>query len=225
MTVAEQPHAGPAPRGSLHDAAAARLRDLIVEGELAPGARLNERVLCERFGLSRTPLREAVKVLAAEGLIELSPRRGARVARLGRAEAAHLFEVIGTLEALSGRLACRHASTGELAEIRALHFEMLAHYARRRMPDYFRLNQAIHAAILDAARNPVLRATHRALAERLRPARYMANLSDERWAAAVDEHHAILAALEARDGARLAALLEAHLRNKAAVVCEALPEG
>ena len=205
-------------RGSLHEHLVARLRDLIVEGELAGGARVPERLLCERFGVSRTPLREALKALASEGLVELLPNRGARVTQLTPEDVEHMFQVMGALEGLSGTLAADRISEPELAEIRALHYQMLAHYIRRQLPEYFRLNQAIHEAILDAARNPVLKSTYLGLAGRIRRARYAANMSEERWAQAVEEHEAILAALAARDGARLSALLVAHLKNKSAVV-------
>jgi DNA-binding GntR family transcriptional regulator len=195
-----------------------RLRDLIVEDEMPSGTRLNERQLCERLGISRTPLREALKVLAADGLVELLPNRGARVAPLDEKAVEDMFQVMGALEALAGTLACARIAEAELAEIAALHYEMLAQYTRRRLPEYFRLNQAIHGAIVAAARNPVLSATYQNLADRLRRARYAANLSDERWRQAVTEHEAILAALQARDGATIATLLDRHLRNKSAVV-------
>jgi DNA-binding GntR family transcriptional regulator len=205
-------------RPNLHETVVARLRDFIVEGALAPGARIAERQLCESLGVSRTPLREALKVLASEGLVELLPNRGARVARLDERDVEDMFQVMGALEALAGTLACAQMTEGELAEIAALHYEMLAQYTRRKLPEYFRLNQAIHAAIIAAARNPILAATYQSLAGRIRRARYLANLSEERWRNAVEEHEAILQALQARDGARLARLLEDHLRNKSAVL-------
>jgi DNA-binding GntR family transcriptional regulator len=213
-----EPEAPPARSRNLHATVVAQLRDLIVEGKLPAGSRLAERLLCERIGVSRTPLREAFKVLASEGLVELLPNRGARVAPLDEADIEHMFEVMAALEALAGTLACARIAEAELAEIAALHYEMLAHYTRRNLPEYFRLNQAIHAAIVAAARNPVLGATYQGLASRIRRARYFANLSDERWRQAVSEHEAILAALQARDGATLAALLDQHLRNKSAVL-------
>jgi DNA-binding GntR family transcriptional regulator len=210
-------------RPNLHETVVARLRDFIVEGALAPGARIAERQLCESLGVSRTPLREDLKVLASEGLVELLPNRGARVARLDERDVEDMFQVMGALEALAGTLACAQMTEGELAEIAALHYEMLAQYTRRKLPEYFRLNQAIHAAIIAAARNPILAATYQSLAGRIRRARYLANLSEERWRNAVEEHEAILQALQARDGARLARLLEDHLRNKSAVLRGELP--
>lgn len=211
----ERPAGMPA---SLHATVVARLRDLMVEGGLHPGARLGERQLCEMLGVSRTPLREALKVLAAEGLVELLPNRGARVALLDETDIENMFQVMGALEALAGTLACARISEVELAEIAALHYEMLAQYTRRRLPEYFRLNQAIHEAIIAAARNPILTSTYQGLAIRIRRARYLANLSEERWRKAVAEHEAILAALQTRDGARVAELLNQHLKNKSAVL-------
>jgi DNA-binding GntR family transcriptional regulator len=210
-------------RANLHDTVVGRLRDLIIEGTLAPGARIAERQLCESLGVSRTPLREALKVLAFEGLVELLPNRGARVARLDDSDIENMFQIMGALEALAGSLACTHISEAELAEIAALHYEMLAQYMRHDLPGYFRLNQAIHAAIVAAARNPILAVIYQSLTARIRRARYFANLSDERWRHAVEEHEAILQTLQARDGPRLARLLEEHLHKKSVVLRGELP--
>ncbi|HET8608462.1 MAG TPA: GntR family transcriptional regulator [Burkholderiales bacterium] len=209
-------------RPSLHEELVNRLRDLIVEGELPPGTRLNERVLCERFGVSRTPLREAVKVMASEDLVELLPNRGAVVTALTEADVRYLFEVMGALEALAGELACRRIDDAGLAEIRALHYQMLLHHTRGELPEYFKCNQQIHEKIVAAAGNPVLAATYRSLSGRIRRARYMANLSQERWDHAVHEHEQILEALTAHDGARLRDLLQRHLANKFEVVRTAI---
>jgi DNA-binding GntR family transcriptional regulator len=209
-------------RTNLHAAVTTRLRDLIVEGGIPPGARLNERVLCEQLQVSRTPLREALKVLAAEGLAELLPNRGAVVTPISIAEIDHVFEVLGPLEGLSGELACARMSNEQFAEIRALHFEMLLHYNRSDRAEYFRCNQAIHRAINHAAGNPVLQASYGALNARVRRARYFANMTQERWDKAIAEHGQILAALECRDGTRLRRILESHLRNKRDVVVMAI---
>jgi DNA-binding GntR family transcriptional regulator len=164
-------------------------------------------------------------VLASEGLVELLPNRGARVVEPTEADVENMFQVMGALEALSGALACRRLTDAELAEISALHYQMLAHYARRQLPEYFRLNQAIHEAIMEAARNPVLKATYLGLSTRIRRARYVANMSEERWAAAVAEHEALLKALAARDGEAAARILKAHLANKSEAVRHSLFEG
>src|SRR6516225_3036125 len=108
---------------SLHDEILNRLRDHIVEGNIPDGGRIPERQLCELLGISRTPLREALKVLAAEGLIELLPNRGARVKQLSERDLAELFDVMAGLESLAGRLACEAITDDEIAEIERLHYE------------------------------------------------------------------------------------------------------
>lgn len=207
-------------KSSLHVEAADRIREMIGSGRLAPGARIPERELCELFGISRTPLREALKVLASEGLVEITPNRGARVVKLDRADIEAMFEVMGALEALAGELACRNIGRGDLAEIRALHFEMIVHYERGELERYFELNRRIHEALVRASRNPVLAQVYEGLASRVQRARYLANMNAERWAQAVGEHEHMLEALTARDGERLSRLLRTHLDNKLRVVCE-----
>ncbi len=216
------PKAVPIDRPSLHDEVVDRVREMILDGELPPGGRVHEHALCKLLGVSRTPLREAFKVLASEGLLELRPNRGATVTRLTGEGVEEMFEVMGALEALAGELACRRIGDDAIAMIRAVHYEMLAEHARGDLGAYFRLNQDIHRRIVEAADNATLAATVNGLAARIRRARYQANLSRERWDRAVAEHGDILAALEARDGPRLAALLKQHLRNKCEVVKAAI---
>jgi len=201
-----------------------RLRDLIMQGELAPGVKLNERVLCERLRTSRTPVREAIKYLASEGLVELLPNRGAIVTPMTATTVREMFVLLGALEALAGELACANASDADIAEIRALHYQMLAHHARGELAPYFRCNQHIHLRLVESTGNATLANTYRALNGHVRRARFMANLSRERWDHAVEEHQKILDALIRRDGALLPALLRGHLGNKMLVVLEALGE-
>ena len=204
------------PAASLHEGLLVALRDFIVEGSLADGARVPERALCERFNISRTPLREALKVLAAEGLIELLPNRGARIRQLSPEDVRELFDVMGGLEALAGRLACERISETEIAEIERMHHEMYRFYLRREMHGYFHCNQAIHQMIVAAAGNAMLAATYAGLAGRIRRVRYSANLAKDRdrWGEAMREHEVILDALRRRAGAELSEILFLHLRNK-----------
>jgi len=210
------------PRSLLHDDVVAGLRTMIVEGEFAPGSRLAEKELCERFGISRTPLREAIRVLASEGLVVLTPNRGASVSKVTADDVDEMFPVMGSLEALAGELACLRITEDQLAETRALHYQMILHYQRRELAEYFHLNQAIHEKILEAAANITLSAMHRSLEGRIRRARYMANMSEDRWSQAVGEHEAMLSALNDRDGPRLAKILKEHLQNKCDTVKESL---
>ena len=159
--------------------------------------------LCELFGISRTPLREALKVLAAEGLIDLLPNRGARVrAAEHREDLRELFDVMGGLEALAGRLACENITDDEIAEIERVHHEMYGYYIRRDMHGYFECNQKIHEMILAAARNATLTAAYASLAGRMRRVRFSANLARkrDRWGEAMREHEVMLDALRRRAG-------------------------
>jgi DNA-binding GntR family transcriptional regulator len=202
---------GPIQWRSLHEAVTARLRDLIVAGELPEGSRIVERELCDQLGVSRTPLREAFKVLAVEGLVEILPNRGAVVSRIGPAEARDMLRVIARLEALAGELACANATDAEIKAIRAQHDKMLDLYRRKERAEYFHLNQDIHLAIVRVARNESLRAMHALLHARMKRIRFRGNDIPGNWAAAVADHDAIMAALERRDGKALGTVLQRHL--------------
>lgn len=202
----------------LHSAIVAQLQRMIVEGLLPPGMRLNERMLSEQLGVSRTPLREAFRVLAALGLVSLLPNRGAVVGKLSPKDIAETFEVISGLEAMAGELACARITDDEVNEIRALHFEMLACHAVHDLPGYYRLNQRIHDAINRAARNDVLRETYTTVNSRLHALRFRSNFDRARWDIAVRDHAAMIDALGARDGTRLGAVLKAHVLAKCAAV-------
>lgn len=191
-----------------------RLRQMIFEGVLEPGEKINERALTESFGVSRTPLREALKVLANEGLLDLIPHRGAVITRQSEAELGEVFRVLAALEGLAGELAAENASDAALAEIASLTAELRASYEAADRPLYFQINQAIHKAILSATGNETLQRSHELVAFRVQRARYQANLTPERWRAAVEEHEAICAALQARDAERAGRLMKAHMLHK-----------
>ena len=202
-------------RQSLHDVVVDRLRDLIVEGLLQPGQRLNERLLCEQMGVSRTPLRESFKVLASEGLIEILPNRGATVAPLTTDELREVVDVLSGLEAVVGPLVVRNIDDAGIAKLETLHRTMLEHHRQQDLPAYFRVNQEIHLLLVESTGNRTLLETYTALNLRIRRYRYMANLASDRWAQAVAEHEKIMQALCHRDGQALGRLLQAHLRAKA----------
>jgi DNA-binding GntR family transcriptional regulator len=208
----------PSPRDepSLHGEILGRLRDYLVEGNIPDGNRIPERQLCEMLGISRTPLREALKVLASEGLVDLLPNRGARVRHLSGQELGELFDIMGGLEGLAGRLACENITDEEIAEIERLHYQMYGFYLHRDMHGYFNVNQLIHQKIVDASRNITLRETYANFAGRIRRVRYSANFARkrERWGEAMREHETILEALRRRAGTELSDILFRHLRNK-----------
>jgi DNA-binding GntR family transcriptional regulator len=215
-----------APRQSLHGATLEKLRDYVVEGNLTDGERIPEKQLCELFGISRTPLREALKVLAAEGLIDLLPNRGARVRSLESAQLQELFDVMGGQEALAGRLACENITREELAEIESIHHTMYGHYLRRDMHRYFECNQKIHEMILTASRNARLIQDYARTASQLRRLRYNANHARkrERWGEAMREHEEMLDALLRRAGNEMSDILFRHLRNKGKAAADYVAE-
>ena len=195
---------------------------MLVENRIPPGAKLNERELSGVLNVSRTPLREAIKMLAAEGLVELLPNRGAIAVQLTEQDVRNTFEVMAGLEAQSGELAAQRITDGELTEIKAMHYEMLAAYTRHDLPTYYRLNAAIHNAINMAAKNPVLMLTYQQVNARLQALRFKSNQDGEKWKAAVKEHEQMISALTARDAVAMRAVLMSHLVNKRDVVIDQL---
>lgn len=212
-------------RSGLHEQAAARLRNMLVEGHIAPGAKLNERELAEALHISRTPLREAIKMLASEGLVDLLPNRGAVAVKLTEADVAHSFELLAELEGLAGELAARRITDSARQELRAKHFEMMACHARGDLSGYYRLNALIHAGIGEAAANPVLAATYRQVNARVQSLRFRTNQNAVKWQRAMQEHTQMMQALEARDGAALRRILCTHLEHKRDSVLELMRAG
>lgn len=204
----------PIVRPALQEEVVARVRRMIDDGSLLPGGRIPERQLCAQLGVSRTPLREAFRILASEGLIELAPRRGATVKKLHAGEIDHMFEVLEALEALAGELACTELSDAALEEIESLHERMMAAYARRDRRRFFEANQEIHERIVAGCGNPILGRVYAGLSGQVRRIRYMPQITEAQWRIAVQEHRAIHAALQARDGRTLAKVLRGHLRTK-----------
>lgn len=198
------------------------LRDMIIRAELSPGARIVERALCEQLQVSRTPLREALKLLEAEGLVEISQNKGARIMSFTPAEASNLFEVIAGLESLAAELASSRMTPEDLAQIEDLHVRMRAHYERREKDPYFELNSAIHDMIVRCAANPILISTHAGLMLRARRGRYMAIIDPLRWDEAVGEHDALLDALRRRDGDEARRVWRRHLVRTGETVCAVL---
>jgi DNA-binding GntR family transcriptional regulator len=212
----------PIAKAALHEQVAKRLRQMLVENRIAPGAKLNERELAELLQVSRTPLREAIKMLAAEGLVELLPNRGAIAVALTEADVLNTFEVIAGLEAQSGELAAQRITDDEFNEIQAMHFEMLAAYTRRDLSAYYSLNARIHDAINAAAKNPVLTAVYNQVNARLQALRFRTNQDEAKWKRALKEHEQMILALAARDPKAMREVLSTHLRNKRDTVLEQL---
>lgn len=200
-------------RRSLYEEVVSRLRDLIIEGRLAPGAKINEVAVGTLLKVSRTPLREAIKRLASEGLIELIPSRGAIVRTFTAKDVEDILAVLSALEQLAARQACAFAADQDIEAVRRTHQAMMERYAARDRLAYFKLNQEIHSAIVALAGNKTLSETHEGLQARIRRIRFVGNERADKWAAAVAEHEEMIVALLGRDADRLAAILDRHMRN------------
>jgi DNA-binding GntR family transcriptional regulator len=199
-------------RITLHEQIVARVRDMIIDGSLAPGSRIVETALGAQLGVSRTPLREALKTLASEGLIDVQPGRGAIVHRDTPDQARDVLEVLMGIEAVAARLATVRASDDEIAEVRALHETMRRHFQRGERLAYYKLNLEIHARIGALSHNPELVALHKQYRARVERLRYSGSATHGMWLAAMAEHDAMIDALEARDADRLAEVVRDHMR-------------
>jgi DNA-binding GntR family transcriptional regulator len=211
-------------RRYLHDEAAHRLRELILAGELEPRSRINEMALCARFSISRTPLREAIKLLAAEGLLELLPNRGARVAAISDVEIDEIIEVVAALEGAAGELACHHITPRELEALKGLTADMVEAWRQKDYPRYFLRNEEIHAGIMAAARNQSLQTVYNSLSGRVQRARYSATKTAPQWKQAIKDHERMLELLAKRESAKLGELLRDHLRSKKVIIAAAYSE-
>jgi DNA-binding GntR family transcriptional regulator len=203
----------PIARQHLHSKLLDCLRESIVIGELKPNTKIPEKELCERFGVSRTPLREALKVLAHEGLIVLTHNRGATVSPLTIEELEETFPIYCCLESLAGKLACKRMTNAEMNNIRALHNEMLRYYEQGALKRHFEINEHIHECIQVASHNQILLQLLRTLSTRIRRARHYASCFEERLAVAIEEHKAMMEAIEARNCEKLSRLLHEHMDN------------
>lgn len=203
---------------SLHAEVAQQLRNMILNLELKPGEKIDEPALCERFGVSRTPLREALKVLSMEGLIVLAPHRGARVALTSVEDVRDLFPIIGALEALAAELACQQVTELQIESLQLLHDEMVICYRTEDAAGYAERNREIHNTLFNIAGNAQLTQLYLHLSARTHAVRYVARKAPTDWAQAVAEHEQILEALRRRDGEQLGKILKEHLAGKAQVV-------
>ncbi|CAG0960849.1 MAG: GntR family transcriptional regulator [Rhizobiaceae bacterium] len=209
-------------RRSLSGEIVTHIRRMIVEGQLKPGDKIMEPELCKLFNVSRTPLREAIKVLTAEGLVTVEQNRGARVSRITYKEIADLFPIMGALEALAGELACANASDADIKGMRKLHDQMTRHYRDGDPFQYIEINRQIHQEFFRIAANEALSALYEQLLVRTHAIRFVAKKSPSRWREAMEQHEAMMAAFELRHGNTLGNLLREHLQSKAQMVIEAM---
>jgi len=196
---------------ALHEQARNRLRTLIVRGQLAPGASIVETDLSQSLGISRTPLREALKLLAVEGLVELRSNRSSQIAALRGPEIEQVFEVMAGIEAMAAGFAAERANANDLKRLHQTQERMELHHDRGDRDDYFLVNQEVHRFIVACAKNPILTATHEGLFARAERARFLALTSRARWDDSVSEHRDLLQAIEARDVPAASRIMSDHV--------------
>lgn len=199
---------------SLHDEVAAQLRERIFAGQLAPGSYVDEPALCSELSISRTPLREALKVLTAEGLLQHQPRRGCFVREITERDLDEIFPVIALLEGRCAFEAATKASDADLAALEQLHERLQAHAGARRINDYYQVNFAIHEAIITLADNRWLAQVIADLRKILKLARLQQLHAPGRLAQSLSEHLAVFAALKARDSEGAEAAMRTHLTRQ-----------
>ena len=197
-------------RQTLHSEITSQLRDLIVQGHFQPGEKINEVRLGVDLGVSRTPLREAIRTLGSEGLLDLVPNRGAIVRSFSLNDVLDMMEALGIIEQGCAVLTCERATNGELGLFDERHKALLETYRARDRLRYFQINQDLHAMIVAFARNSTCKAIHADLQAKLKRIRFLGNDQPSVWARAVDEHNAINEALRRRDSDTLVTVLRAH---------------
>lgn len=200
-------------RRTLHDEVVERMRDMVIEGHLKALERINETELCRRLGVSRTPVREAIKTLASEGLIELVRNKGAIVKRLGVDEIEDMLEAVAVIECYAAEVGVKRASPEEIEEIALMHKQMRQYFKTRDRLPYYKLNQAIHAAIVALTHNQTLIATHEVVQMRLRRMRYVGSELQASWSGAMHEHEAMIKALKSRDAKAFRKAIDVHLSH------------
>ncbi|MDB5456729.1 MAG: GntR family transcriptional regulator [Caulobacter sp.] len=220
-TATSSPKTPPAPirgvfetqKGWMLQDAVAVLRRLILSGELPPGERLREVAISERLGMSRTPIREAFRTLAAEGLVDLLPNRSVMVSEVNSADAPDVFAVLGALESLAAQFACARMSDEQVAVLVELQTTLERQFEMAERVGYTETNQLIHELIVEGSNNAALTMAWRMILPRAQRVRTLNNLDRRRWAEAVNEHRQITDALVARDAARLGSLMQLHFDN------------
>ncbi|GAA0307452.1 GntR family transcriptional regulator [Psychrobacter aestuarii] len=188
-----------------------KIEDDIIYGRLPPGTKLDEATLCDKYGVSRTPIREALKLLASEGLVEIRPRRGAVVPTLNIVNLFEMFEVMAYLEGMCGRLAARRISEDEKRELLQLHEECQQYLLENNPESYYEANRQFHFFIYQLSHNSFLTEQATTLHNRLHPYRRLQLRVNNRMQHSFDEHQSIVDAIINADEDAAESLIKAHV--------------
>jgi len=197
--------------GALYERVAVRLREMIVSHTLAPGSWIDEQRLATQFGISRTPLREALKVLASEGLVTMKLRRGAYVTEVSERDLAEVYHLLALLESDAAATVAQQASEAQIAELDVLHEALEATVNDR--DAFFAANERFHMCLLEIADNRWRNQTVADLRKVMKLYRHHSLFKQGRLEASLEEHRHIMAALRARDGERARELMRTHLAH------------
>lgn len=198
---------------ALYQQVAERLRERIFSHELPPGTWVDEQALAEQYGISRTPLREALKVLASEGLVTLKPRRGCYVTEISDRDLDEIFTVMAMLEGECARVIASRATDADLARLQTVHADLEQAARAGDIDGFFEANQAFHHAIQEIADNHWLLHVIEDLRKVIKLSRHHSLYSEGRLEQALAEHRAVLDALIARDASAAETRMREHIRS------------
>lgn len=203
---------------TLHEEIANNLRELIISGELQEGDKIKEDELCSSMGISKTPLREALRVLSVEGLIKLVPNRGSFVSTPTFEEIREMFDVMSVLEGICARAAVKKMSAKDLAALEKLHDKLEKNFKRRAQREYIRINNQFHAFVQEMAGNRTLNQIVNGLRQKILLYRYQSLNLPERFEQSIQEHRDLIKAFRKKDSKKVETLMRRHLKKQ----CDAL---
>ena len=205
-------------KATYHVQIADMLRDMVMTGKLKEGDKVNESELCETMGISKTPLREALRVLSVEGLIELVPNRGAFVTKPTFEEIREMFDVMSLLEGFCARAASEKMSQKEFERLEKLHNKLEELFKRRDQEEYIRINNQYHSYLQELAGNRILNQIVNGLRKKILLYRFQSLNLKKRFEHSIKEHRELLEALRERDHTRAESLMRDHLKNQASAL-------
>lgn len=205
---------------TLHQEVADRIREMIQRGDLICGQKIDEKILCESMGVSRTPVRESLRLLHSEGLIDLVPHKGAYVSKPRIEEIKDMFEVMGMLEGMCARLAADRMGRGDLRKIESLHAKLERRFAEKNRERYLEVNHELHVLLQELSGNQALQGVIFGLRQKILLYRHRQLYQKNRFEQSMMEHREILEAFRERDPENAESAMKEHLKNQ----CDALVE-